>query len=53
MYVEVEGSKIKYDEDGKNNSRHILFIHGLGSSSLGWSDIPKALSEHFIPSLLT
>ena len=47
MYIEVEGSKIKYGEYGKNNSRHVLFIHGLGSSSTTWADIPQALSKHF------
>jgi pimeloyl-ACP methyl ester carboxylesterase len=26
---------------------NVLFIHGLGSSSLTWRDIPAALSEHF------
>ena len=25
----------------------MLFIHGLGSSSLVWKDIPEALSRHF------
>ena len=39
--------KIKYDEYGKNKQKHILFIHGLGSSSIVWRDIPEALSEHF------
>jgi pimeloyl-ACP methyl ester carboxylesterase len=27
--------------------KHVLFIHGLGSSSIAWRDIPQALSEHF------
>ena len=31
----------------EDHKKHILFIHGLGSSSLGWGDIPEALSEHF------
>ena len=48
MYVELgEGLKIKYYEHGKGNKRHILFIHGLGASSLVWRDIPQALSEQF------
>ena len=48
MYVELgEGLKIKYYEHGKGNKRHILFIHGLGASSLIWRDIPQALSEQF------
>lgn len=48
MYTELgEGLKIRYDEHGKGNKRHVLFIHGLGSSSLVWRDIPQALSDHF------
>jgi pimeloyl-ACP methyl ester carboxylesterase len=48
MYVELgEGLKIKYYEHGKGNKRHVLFIHGLGASSLVWRDIPLALSEQF------
>jgi pimeloyl-ACP methyl ester carboxylesterase len=48
MYIELgEGLKIKYYEHGKGNKRHVLFIHGLGASSLIWRDIPQALSEQF------
>lgn len=47
MYTEVEGLKIFYTEYGKNKQRHVLFIHGLGSSSSTWGDMPEALSEHF------
>ena len=48
MYVELEeGFKIRYDEYGKDKQKHILFIHGLGSSPIVWRDIPQALSEHF------
>ena len=36
-----------YYEYGKNKNKHVLFIHGLGSSSIVWRDIPQALSEHF------
>src|SRR5918995_6078177 len=36
-----------YYEYGKEKNRHILFIHGLGSSSIVWRDIPQALSEQF------
>src|SRR5919112_4188546 len=39
---------IQYDEYGnKDKPIHILFIHGLGSSSIVWRDIPQALSENF------
>lgn len=36
--VEVDDHTIFYLEPdkGKTNSKHILFIHGLGSSSLTW-----------------
>jgi len=43
----VNGSNIKYEQYGEKKSEHVLFIHGLGSSSLAWRDIPQALSEHF------
>ncbi len=47
MYTKVDGFKIRYDEYGKHKHKHVLFIHGLGSSSIVWRDIPEALSEHF------
>jgi 2-hydroxy-6-oxonona-2,4-dienedioate hydrolase len=47
MDIEINGFKINYDEKGKNNSKNVLFIHGLGSSSLTWGDIPEALSKYF------
>jgi 2-hydroxy-6-oxonona-2,4-dienedioate hydrolase len=48
MYTALDdGFNIRYDEYGKDNPRHILFIHGLGSSSIVWRDIPQALSEQF------
>src|ERR671921_2998271 len=36
-----------YYEYGKEKNKHVLFIHGLGSSSIVWRDIPQALSENF------
>jgi len=36
-YLESEGDRI--------SDRHILFIHGLGSSADRWLDIPDALSK--------
>jgi pimeloyl-ACP methyl ester carboxylesterase len=49
MKVRLEaGFDIQYDEYGdKDKPIHILFIHGLGSSSIVWRDIPQALSENF------
>jgi pimeloyl-ACP methyl ester carboxylesterase len=39
---------IAFTEYGKNtNNKHILFVHGLGASSLAWRDIPYALSNYF------
>ena len=38
---------ISYNEYGKDKNKHILFIHGLGSSSIAWRDIPDALSNYF------
>ena len=44
--------KIRYLKSEKRNSskmKKILFIHGLGSSSDRWLDIPDALSRYFHP----
>jgi pimeloyl-ACP methyl ester carboxylesterase len=39
---------IAYTEYGKDTSnKHVLFVHGLGASSLAWRDIPAALSSYF------
>jgi len=47
--VEVDGSKITYyhPKQGKTKPNHVLFIHGLGSSSLTWGDMPDTLAEYF------
>jgi pimeloyl-ACP methyl ester carboxylesterase len=44
--VNVNGDNIRYKEFGERENRHILFIHGLGSSSDRWLDIPEALSRY-------
>ena len=44
--------QIRYLKSEKRNSskkKNILFIHGLGSSSDRWWDIPDALSRYFHP----
>ena len=46
-WANLDGLKIRYRESGKEKDRHILFIHGLGSSSDRWLGIPDALSENF------
>ena len=39
---------IAYTEYGKDtNKKHVLFVHGLGASSLAWRDIPYTLSTYF------
>jgi len=44
----VSGHKIFYSESkNKEKKKHVLFIHGIGASLVGWRDIPDALSEHF------
>src|SRR5919197_2824090 len=49
--INLNGVNILYNEYGKkknrNNKQHLLFIHGLGSSSIAWRDIPDALSANF------
>ena len=39
--------KIRYLESGREHDRHILFIHGLGSSADRWLGIPDTLSTNF------
>ncbi|HET7642882.1 MAG TPA: alpha/beta hydrolase [Nitrososphaeraceae archaeon] len=41
--------KMRYLESkgGRTSDRHILFIHGLGSSADRWLDIPDALSNYY------
>jgi pimeloyl-ACP methyl ester carboxylesterase len=46
-WANLNGLKIRYLEYGKGNDRHILFIHGLGSSADRWLGIPGALSANF------
>jgi len=46
-WANLDVLKIRYLESGKGNKRHILFIHGLGSSSDRWLGIPDALSANF------
>ena len=43
----VKGVGTYYKEYGDSKNKHVLFIHGLGSSSLVWRDIPDALSQYF------
>jgi pimeloyl-ACP methyl ester carboxylesterase len=46
--IDVNGVNTVYQEYGDPKSiKHILFIHGLGDSSLSWRDIPEALSNFF------
>jgi len=50
--VKLNDFHIRYLKSEKHNSskkKNILFIHGLGSSSDRWSDIPDALSRYFHP----
>jgi pimeloyl-ACP methyl ester carboxylesterase len=43
----VNGHRIFYSESNNKKKKHVLFIHGIGASLVGWRDIPDALSEHF------
>jgi 2-hydroxy-6-oxonona-2,4-dienedioate hydrolase len=50
--VTLNDFQIRYLKSEKRNSskkKNILFIHGLGSSSDRWWDIPDALSRYFHP----
>jgi len=46
-WANLNGLKIRYLESGKGNDRHVLFIHGLGSSADRWLGIPDVLSTNF------
>ena len=43
----VGGVGTFYREYGDARKAHVLFIHGLGASSMRWGDIPEALSKYF------
>jgi pimeloyl-ACP methyl ester carboxylesterase len=43
----VKGIGTFYREYGEAKEKHVLFIHGIGSSSIVWRDIPDALSKYF------
>ena len=43
----VNGVGTFYTDYGDPKKEHVLFIHGLGASSIAWRDIPDALSKHF------
>jgi pimeloyl-ACP methyl ester carboxylesterase len=43
----VKGVGTFYREYGDTRKSHVLFIHGLGASSMRWGDIPEALSKYF------
>ena len=46
-FVDVKGVRTFYHEYGNAKDEDVIFIHGLGSSSIVWRDIPDALSRHF------
>jgi pimeloyl-ACP methyl ester carboxylesterase len=43
-FADVKGIRTFYREYGNAKDEDVLFIHGLGSSSIVWRDIPDALS---------
>lgn len=48
LNIKVNGFNVRYKEYGKKEAfRHLLFLHGLGSSSDRWIDIPEALSRYY------
>ena len=48
LTIGVKGFNIRYKESqNKAAASHVLFIHGIGSSSDRWLDIPDALSRYF------
>ncbi|HET9774001.1 MAG TPA: alpha/beta hydrolase, partial [Nitrososphaeraceae archaeon] len=48
IFTKVGEYKIRYFESKvKDKEKNVIFIHGLGSSSERWLDIPEALSKYF------
>ena len=48
IFTKIGDHKIRYFESkAKDKEKNVLFIHGLGSSSERWLDIPEALSRYF------
>jgi 2-hydroxy-6-oxonona-2,4-dienedioate hydrolase len=43
-FTKVDGVQTWYSKYGEDKDKHVLFIHGLGASSIAWRDIPYALS---------
>jgi pimeloyl-ACP methyl ester carboxylesterase len=46
-FADVKGIHTFYMNYGNDKDHYVLFLHGLGSSSITWRDIPEALSRHF------
>jgi pimeloyl-ACP methyl ester carboxylesterase len=46
-FADVKGIHTFYTNYGSDKEQYMLFIHGLGSSSIIWRDIPEALSRYF------
>src|SRR5688572_24290774 len=40
----VDASEVATVDENASEKRHVLFVHGLGSSAERWLDIPDALS---------
>src|SRR5919198_1692565 len=51
MLNDFEIRYLKSEKKDHSKRKSILFIHGLGSSSDRWLDIPDALSKYFHPIL--
>jgi pimeloyl-ACP methyl ester carboxylesterase len=48
LNLKLNSFNIRYKEYGKRQvPKHLLFLHGLGSSSDRWVDIPEALSRYY------
>jgi 2-hydroxy-6-oxonona-2,4-dienedioate hydrolase len=48
LKIRVNGFNVRYKEHGKKEAfKHLLFLHGVGSSSDRWIDIPEALSRYY------
>ncbi len=45
--IEVNGHRVRFLEDGSSNSKHILFLHGLGASAERWGRVMPIFAKYF------
>ncbi|MFQ5969474.1 MAG: alpha/beta fold hydrolase [Nitrososphaerales archaeon] len=46
-FVEVNGYRVRFLEDGFSKSNHVLFLHGLGASAERWGRVVPIFAKYF------